>query len=174
MNMSELEYVILVNDNDMPLGAMEKMEAHERGKLHRAFSIFIFNTKGEMMLQKRAEDKYHSPGLWTNTVCSHPHPGEDTEEAAHRRLVEEMGFDCDLKELFSFKYKAKVGGGLVEHEYDHVFIGKTDKKPVPNPEEVSDWKYVSLEDVLADIKNNPDNYTEWFKIAVKELKLRLK
>ncbi len=172
--MSELEYVILVNDNDMPLGAMEKMEAHERGKLHRAFSIFIFNTKGEMMLQKRAEDKYHSPGLWTNTVCSHPHPGEDTEEAAHRRLVEEMGFDCDLKELFSFKYKAKVGGGLVEHEYDHVFIGKTDKKPVPNPEEVSDWKYVSLEDVLADIKNNPDNYTEWFKIAVKELKLRLK
>ena len=172
--MSELEYVILVNDNDMPLGAMEKMEAHERGKLHRAFSIFIFNKKGDMMLQKRAEDKYHSPGLWTNTVCSHPHPGEKTEEAAHRRLMEEMGFDCDLKELFSFKYKAKVGGGLVEHEYDHVFIGKTDKKPVPNPEEVSEWKYVSLDDVLADIKNNPGNYTEWFKIAVKELKLRLK
>ena len=171
--MSDIEYVILVNDNDMPLGAMEKMEAHERGKLHRAFSIFIFNQKGEMMLQKRADDKYHSPGLWTNTVCSHPRPGEDVEAAAHRRLKEEMGFDCPLSELFSFQYKANVGGGLTENEFDHVFIGNTDVQPVPNPEEVSEWKYISLQDVLADIKENPDDYTEWFKIAVVELKLHL-
>ena len=171
--MAGIEYVVLVNDNDMPLGTMEKMEAHERGKLHRAFSVFVFNTKGEMLLQKRADSKYHSPGLWTNTVCSHPRPGEKNEEAAHRRLMEEMGFDCDLKELFSFKYKANVGQGLTEHEYDHVFIGTSDEKPNPNPEEVSDWKYMTLEDVLADIKKNPKDYTEWFKIAVKELKLHM-
>jgi isopentenyl-diphosphate delta-isomerase len=165
----EIDYVILVTDNDMPLGTMEKMEAHERGKLHRAFSVFIFNNNGEMMLQKRAGSKYHSPGLWTNTVCSHPHPGESTKDAAHRRLMEEMGFDCDIEEVFSFKYKANVGNGLIEHEYDHVFTGVTDKKPVPNPEEVSEWKYITVKDVLQDTKRNPGNYTEWFKIALKQL-----
>ncbi len=172
--MSGIEYVVLVNDNDMPLGTMEKMEAHERGKLHRAFSVFIFNKNGEMMLQKRAAEKYHSPGLWTNTVCSHPRPGEDIEEAAHRRMMEEMGFDAPLKELFSFTYKANVGGGLTEHEFDHVFIGTTDQKPNPNPEEVSDWKYMSVQEILDDIKKNPSDYTEWFKIAVKELSYHLK
>ena len=172
--MEGIEYVVLVNDNDMPLGTMEKMEAHERGKLHRAFSVFIFNKKGEMMLQRRALEKYHSPGLWTNTVCSHPHPGENILDAAHRRMMEEMGFDCELKEIFSFKYKANVGGGLTEHEFDHVFIGTTDKKPNPNPEEVSEWKYMSMNDVMEDIRNNPQNYTEWFKIAIKELKTHVK
>jgi isopentenyl-diphosphate delta-isomerase len=172
--MEGIEYVVLVNDNDMPLGTMEKMEAHERGKLHRAFSVFIFNKKGEMMLQRRALEKYHSPGLWTNTVCSHPHPGENILDAAHRRMMEEMGFDCELKEIFSFKYKANVGGGLTEHEFDHVFIGTTDEKPNPNPEEVSEWKYMSMNDVMEDIRNNPQNYTEWFKIAIKELKTHVK
>jgi len=165
-----VEYVILVNKKDLPLGTMEKIEAHERGELHRAFSVFVFNPQGQLMLQKRADDKYHSPGLWTNTVCSHPRTGEKTIEAAHRRLMEEMGFDCELEEAFSFIYKAHVGDGLIEHEYDHVFIGTTDKTPKPNPEEVSDWKYVWMGELYTDIENNPQNYTEWFKIAIKELK----
>ncbi len=165
-----VEYVVLVNKNDQPLGAMEKMEAHERGELHRAFSVFIFNSEGQMMLQKRADEKYHSPGLWTNTVCSHPRTGEGISDAAHRRMMEEMGFDCEIEEMFSFIYKADVGDGLIEHEFDHVFMGTCDKEPVPNPEEVGDWKYVWPGELYADIEKHPDNYTVWFKIAVKELK----
>jgi isopentenyl-diphosphate delta-isomerase len=171
--MAGIEYVVLVNDNDMPLGTMEKMEAHERGKLHRAFSVFIFNKKGEMLLQRRADEKYHSPGLWTNAACSHPRPGEDVSDAARRRLKEEMGLECDLKEIFSFKYKANVGDGMIEHEYDHVLTGTCDDEPSPDPEEVSDWKYMNMKDLLDDIKKNPKQYTEWFKIAVKELKRHL-
>lgn len=171
--MAGIEYVVLVNDNDMPLGTMEKMEAHERGKLHRAFSVFIFNKKGEMLLQRRADEKYHSPGLWTNAACSHPRPGEDVSDAARRRLKEEMGLECDLKEIFSFKYKANVGDGMIEHEYDHVLTGTCDDEPNPDPEEVSDWKYMNMKDLLDDIKKNPKQYTEWFKIAVKELKRHL-
>ncbi|MFA5420202.1 MAG: isopentenyl-diphosphate Delta-isomerase [Bacteroidales bacterium] len=169
----QIEYVVLVNQDDRPLGTLEKMEAHERGVLHRAFSVFVFNQAGEMLLQQRAEDKYHSPGLWSNTVCSHPRINEVVIQAAHRRLVEEMGFDCELKEVFSFIYKADVGDGLTEHEFDHVFFGTTDALPKPNPEEVDAWKYMSLEDVQADILAHPDDYTVWFKIALKQVKKHL-
>ena len=165
-----VEYVVLVNKNNQPLGTMEKMEAHERGELHRAFSIFIFNAEGQMMLQRRADDKYHSPGLWTNTVCSHPRTGEKIAEAAHRRLIEEMGFDCDIKEVFSFIYKADVGDGLTEHEFDQVFMGTCDAEPKPNPDEVGDWKYVWPGELYADVEKHPENYTVWFKIALKKVK----
>ena len=169
----QVEYVILVNNNDQPLGAMEKMEAHEKGVLHRAFSVFVFNSRGQMLLQKRAGEKYHSPGLWTNTACSHPRTREKTMDAAHRRLKEEMGFDCNLEEVFSFVYKANVGDGLTEHEYDHVFMGTSDTKPVPDPEEVSDWKYVDMDWLYADVEANPGNYTVWFVIALAELRKHL-
>lgn len=169
----QIEYVVLVNQDDRPLGTLEKMEAHERGVLHRAFSVFIFNSKGELMLQQRALDKYHSPGLWTNTVCSHPRVNETPLQAAHRRLEEEMGFDCDVKEVFSFVYKADVGDGLTEHEYDHVFFGFSDQLPVPNPDEVENWKYMKMADIIADVAMHPDDYTIWFKIALKEVKKHL-
>lgn len=169
----QVEYVVLVNKNDQPLGAMEKMEAHEKGVMHRAFSVFVFNSEGKMLLQKRAEEKYHSPGLWTNTVCSHPRTGEKTGDAAHRRMMEEMGFDCPLEEAFTFTYKANVGDGLTEHEYDHVFTGTSDAVPVPNPDEVSDYKYVDLDWVVNDVEKHPGNYTVWFIIALAELKKHL-
>jgi len=163
------EYVILVNKDDKPLGTMEKMEAHEQAILHRAFSVFIFNAKGELLLQQRAGHKYHSPLLWTNTVCSHPRQGEKTDAAAHRRIVEEMGFDCEFNEIFSFVYKADVGQGLIEHEFDHVFIGVWNENPVPNPDEVCNWKYIKLDTLEIDVKENPDSYTIWFKIALAEV-----
>ncbi len=165
----DIEHVILVNKDDEPIGTMEKMEAHQKAKLHRAFSVFIFNSEGQLLLQQRASHKYHSPLLWTNTVCSHPRHGETTIEAAHRRIVEEMGFDCDFKEAFSFVYKADVGLGLIEHEFDHVFIGVSDLKPSPNPEEVGDWKYIDLNALEIDVEKNPVNYTIWFKIALAEV-----
>ena len=165
----QVEYVVLVNQEDRPLGTLEKMEAHERGVLHRAFSVFVFNKLGELMLQKRAEDKYHSPGLWTNTVCSHPRLNEAVILAAHRRLLEEMGFDCELKKVFSFIYKADVGDGLTEHEFDHVFFGTSDDLPNPNPEEVGEWKYMPLDEVIADVSKHPEEYTVWFKIALKQV-----
>lgn len=164
-----MENVILVDKNDNQLGLMEKMEAHEKAVLHRAFSVFIFNPEGRLMLQQRALHKYHSPGLWTNTVCSHPRSEEKTSAAAHRRIVEEMGFDCDFEEAFSFIYKADVGQGLVEHEFDHVFIGKSEKQPKINPDEVASWKYVDLNWLEKDVEDNPDNYTIWFKIALAEV-----
>lgn len=167
--MSDKEYVVLVDENDEPIGSMEKMEAHVKGVLHSAFSVFIFNHKGELMLQQRALSKYHSPGLWTNTCCSHPREGEKPIDAAHRRMVEEMGFDCEFVEAFTFTYKADVGQGLTEHEFDHVFIGHTDKTPVINSEEVNDWKYKKMEDIKLDIKLNPSSYTVWFKIAFDEV-----
>lgn len=163
------ERVILVDKNDNALGLMEKMEAHEKAILHRAFSVFIFNSAGKLMLQQRAMHKYHSPGLWTNTVCSHPREGETTIDAAHRRIVEEMGFDCEFEEVFSFLYKAEVGQGLIEHEFDHVFIGKSDVKPEINLDEVETWKYVDLDWLTNDVENNPKQYTEWFKIALSEV-----
>jgi len=169
----QVEYVILVNSNDQRLGAMEKMEAHEKGVLHRAFSVFIFNSGGKMLLQKRAEEKYHSPGLWTNTACSHPRTGEKTPDAAHRRLIEEMGFDCEIEEAFSFTYKAEVGQGLTEHEFDHVYTGISNTIPVPNPEEVSDFKYVDISWLARDVEENQDDYTVWFKIALKEVRSHL-
>jgi len=164
-----MEKVITVDKNDKPLGLMEKMEAHEKGVLHRAFSVFIFNEKGELMLQQRALSKYHSPGLWTNTCCSHPRKGEKTIDAAHRRLMEEMGFDCEIKEVFSFIYKADVGKGLTEHEFDHVFIGKFDNSPEINPAEVNDWKFVSMDEIKKNMQQSPGQYTVWFRIAFDEV-----
>jgi len=166
------EFVILVDENDNELGSMEKIEAHEKAVLHRAFSIFIFNDKGQMMLQQRALSKYHSPGLWTNTCCSHPRPGETLEEATQRRIVEEMGFSCEMDEVLSFIYKAPFDHGLTEHELDHVFIGKYKDDPVINPDEVEAWKWVELSDLLRDVEENPDKYTVWFKIALKEMQER--
>ena len=163
------EEVILVNTSDEEIGTMEKMQAHEKALLHRAFSVFVFNHKGEMLIHRRALDKYHSGGLWTNACCSHPRKGETTEEAAHRRLMEEMGFDCPVSERFSFIYKAELDQGLTEYEFDHVFFGSFDGTPRVNPEEVCDWKYISVQVLKEDIDNNPDKYTEWFKIALDKM-----
>jgi isopentenyl-diphosphate delta-isomerase len=143
---------------------MPKMEAHEKAVLHRAFSVFVLNKKGELMLQQRAADKYHSPLLWTNTCCSHQRKGESNLEAGKRRLQEEMGFSCELKELFSFIYKAPFDNGLTEHELDHVMIGHYEDSPVINKEEVEDFKWMTLSNVKNDIATNPSNYTAWFKI----------
>ena len=158
------EEVILVNTLDEQIGTMPKMEAHEKAVLHRAFSVFIMNDKGETMLQQRAAHKYHSPLLWTNTCCSHQRVGETNIGAGRRRLQEEMGFTADLKELFSFIYKAPFDNGLTEHELDHVMIGKFNGKPIINPEEVADFKWMKPEDVQIDIAENPQQYTVWFKI----------
>ena len=158
------EQVILVNQNNEQIGTMPKMEAHEKAVLHRACSVFIINDKGEIMLQQRAASKYHSPLLWTNTCCSHQRVGESNIEAGKRRLQEEMGFQAELKELFSFIYKAPFDNGLTEHEYDHVMLGSFNSEPNINLEEVEAWKWMSPELVKEDILNNPDEYTAWFKI----------
>jgi isopentenyl-diphosphate delta-isomerase len=163
------EYVILVDEFDNPLDTMEKMKAHLEGELHRAFSVFIFNDRDELMLQQRALSKYHSPGLWTNTCCSHPREGEETIEAAHRRMKEEMGFDCEFKEAFSFTYKADVGGGLTEHEFDHVFIGRSNQPPEINREEVNDWTWKTMDEIREEMKSTPERYTVWFRIAFDEV-----
>ncbi len=158
------EKVILVNEKDEQIGLMEKIEAHEKALLHRAFSVFVFNEKNELMIQQRALSKYHSPGLWTNTCCSHQREGETNIEAGKRRLQEEMGFSTDLKDTISFIYKAPFDNGLTEHEYDHILVGNFEGEPNLNPDEVAAWKWVSLEDLKEDMKKNPDIYTEWFKI----------
>lgn len=163
------EYVVLVDDHDNKVGLMEKMEAHINPTLHRAFSIFIFNSRNEMLLQQRALSKYHTPGLWTNTCCSHPRDGESLHDATKRRLQEEMGMQCELKEAFSFIYKADVMQGLVEHEFDHVFIGTTDDLPIINKDEVESYRYDTVENIKEDIERNPQNYTAWFKIAFGKL-----
>lgn len=158
------EMVILVNEKNEPIGLMEKIEAHEKALLHRAFSVFIINDKKEIMLQQRAAHKYHSPLLWTNTCCSHQRENETNIQAGKRRMKEEMGMDVELKEAFSFIYKAPFDNGLTEHEYDHVMIGYSNEDPVINPDEVADWKWVDTQSLRVDIKKNPENYTEWFKI----------
>jgi isopentenyl-diphosphate delta-isomerase len=158
------EHVILVDINDQKIGLMEKIEAHEKALLHRAFSVFIFNEKGELMLQQRAASKYHSPLLWTNTCCSHQRDGESNVNAGRRRLQEEMGFVTDVKEVFSFIYKAPFDNGLTEHEFDHVMIGSYNKEPNINKKEAENYKWMALENVKTDIKENPSIYTEWFKI----------
>ena len=163
------ENVILVNPEDRPLGTMEKMEAHRKGVLHRAFSVFVFNSQGELLLHRRAMDKYHSGGLWTNTCCSHPRPGESVVEAAQRRLVEEMGMRCQLEPKFSFVYRADLDHGMIEHELDHVLIGYSDVPPKPNADEVCDTRYMSVRALEDDIAANPDNYTAWFKICFPEV-----
>ena len=162
--MSE-EKVILVDKNDNQVGLMPKIEAHEKGVLHRAFSIFIFNSKYELLLQKRASSKYHSGGLWTNTCCSHPRDGEDTLDAANRRLEEEMGIKTSLRKVYDFIYKAELDNQLTEHEFDHVFYGVCDRDPILNKDEAEDFKWVDMETLNNDIIKNEDNYTVWFKIA---------
>lgn len=158
------EKVILVNEKDEKIGLMPKQEAHVKGVLHRAFSVFIFNDKNELMLQQRALHKYHTPGLWANSCCSHQRDGESSVEAGMRRLEEEMGFVTDLEERTSFIYKAEFDNGLTEHEFDHIMVGQYNGEPNINPEEVAAWKWMSLEDVKQDIADNPDTYTAWFKI----------
>ena len=163
-----MEYVILVDKDDNDLGQMEKMQAHIEAKLHRAFSVFIFNSNKEMMLQKRASHKYHSGGLWTNACCSHPRPGESSVKAAHRRLVEEMGFDCDITEKFTFLYKRALDNDLTEHELDHVFTGHYEGEVKLNEDEVEDWQFISLDDLKNSLQNDPQLYTEWFRIVCLE------
>lgn len=157
--------VILVDEKDNQIGVEEKIAAHKKGKLHRCFSIFIFNSKGKLLIQKRAKSKYHSGGLWTNTCCSHPRPNHDIKKEAQKRLTEEMGIDTDLKEIFSFIYKAKLGD-LTEYEFDHVFVGKFDGAPRPNEEEAEDWKWVKPEDLKIDVREHPEKYTYWFKLVL--------
>lgn len=167
------EFVILVDEQDNKVGLMEKMEAHEKGLLHRAFSVFIFNTKGEFLLQRRAISKYHSGGLWTNSCCSHPRDGETFIEAGKRRLQEEMGFVCELEKQFDFIYKSKLDNELTEHELDHVMFGTYEGDIDFNKDEVMDYKYVDLESLVLDMDNHPEMYTEWFKICFEEVKARL-
>ena len=162
------EQVILVNELDEPMGLMNKMEAHEKAILHRAFSVFVLNEKNEVMLQQRARHKYHSPLLWTNTCCSHQRAGETNIEAGTRRLYEEMGFKTDLKQLFHFIYKAPFDNGLTEHELDHVMIGYYANDPIINADEVEQWKWMKIEEIKEDMIANPADYTVWFKIIFDE------
>jgi isopentenyl-diphosphate delta-isomerase len=160
--------VILVDLNNNQVGLMPKLEAHEKGVLHRAFSVFVFNENGELMLQRRSLVKYHSPGLWTNTCCSHQREGESNIESGKRRLNEEMGFTTELTEKTSFIYKAEFDNGLIEHEFDHILVGYFDNSPKINTKEVDSWKWMSMESVQDDINESPENYTAWFKIIFKK------
>ncbi len=168
------QQVILVNEKDEIKGTAGKMEAHQKGLLHRAFSVFVFNSKGEMLLQQRAINKYHSGGLWTNACCSHPQPGEETEVAAKRRLVEEMGFEMDVTKSFDFVYKACFANGLIEYEFDHVFVGEYDG-PVPyNKDEVMNICYKPIEAIRNSLKDQPEDFTAWFHLAFPEMEKRRK
>lgn len=167
--MDNKEFVILVDEQDQEIGLMEKMEAHEKGVLHRAFSVFVFNDQGQFLLQQRAFSKYHSGGLWTNTCCSHPRKGETVLEAATRRLQEEMGFVVPLEAQFSFIYFRELDNDLIEHELDHVVFGKFNGVPAINQDEVASYKYVDKNELIEDMKANPTNYTEWFKICFEEV-----
>lgn len=164
-----LTLVILVDSNDNPIGTMAKMEAHEKGALHRAFSVLIFNSSGELLLQRRATTKYHSGGLWTNTCCSHPAPGEDTADAAVKRLEEEMGIRVKINYHSCFVYRTELDHGLQEHEFDHIYIGYSDQQPVLNPDEVVEYKHLAPESVSEDIRKNPQAYSVWFKIVCQKL-----
>ena len=166
-----MEHVILVDQDDNAIGTMEKLEAHRKGVLHRAFSILLFNSKGELLLQKRSRSKYHSSGLWTNTCCSHPLPDELMLQATRRKLKQEMGIDLQTEFVYKFIYKAILEKGLIEHEYDHVYIGNYDGTPEINPEEVEDWKFIQINSLRADIKKNPKAYTSWFKLIVDHTEL---
>lgn len=160
-----MDDVILVDGHDREIGTMEKLEAHRRGRLHRAFSVFIFHSDGRMLLQRRASGKYHSAGLWSNACCSHPRPGEPVEAAAHRRLREEMGFDCDLRETHAFVYRAPFPNGLTEHEYDHVLVGRSDEPPTPDPEEADDWLWIGIPELRKELEEHPESYTYWLRAA---------
>ena len=160
------EHVILVDRMGREIGTQEKIQAHREGNLHSAFSIFIFNAVGELLLQRRAQTKYHSGGLWTNTCCSHPRPGESFYRAAKRRLNEEMGFDCELTGLFSFIYHTQLDNSLFEHELDYVFAGYYNGQPTPNPDEVDDWKWMNVSTLKQEVQETPENYTYWFKLTL--------
>ena len=164
------QQVILVDKNNRKIGIEEKTKAHKEGKLHRAFSIFVFNSRGKLLIQQRVKTKYHSGGLWTNTVCSHPKPNETYQQAIHRRLKQEMSFDCKLKRLFCFIYNTGFQNGLIENEYDCVFIGNFDGKILPNSKEIMNYKWISVKELKRDIIKNPKKYTIWLKIALKRIK----
>jgi isopentenyl-diphosphate Delta-isomerase len=164
-----MEKVILVDENDQEIGVMDKMEAHLQGLLHRAFSILIFNDKGQLLLQKRAQSKYHSGGLWTNTCCSHPIPNEPIETTVKRRLVEEMGLECTPRFFYKFIYRAELDSNMIEHELDYVFTAFCGGEPTLNPEEAEDWKYIDLEELKEDINQNPEKYTFWFRLIMEQL-----
>ncbi|GGB85747.1 isopentenyl-diphosphate Delta-isomerase [Dyadobacter sediminis] len=163
------DQVVLVNEDDVEVGLMPKLEAHQKGVLHRAFSVFIFNSEGEMLLQQRAFGKYHSEGLWSNTCCSHPLPDESTHDGAIRRLQQEMGIEAELQFLFTFQYHVDLENGLAENELDHVFWGISDAVPEINTLEVSNYKYIRMEELKADLIKNPESYTEWLKICLSEV-----
>jgi isopentenyl-diphosphate Delta-isomerase len=159
------EQVILVDAEDREVGSMEKLRAHHEGVLHRAFSVFVFDRDGRLLLQRRAEHKYHSGGLWSNSCCGHPRPGEAVHLAARRRLEEEMGFTCELREVSAFRYRAEVGGGLVEHEFDHVFVGEFDGTVAASPDEVAEWRWIGAAEVEAERSRHPERFTPWFHPA---------
>lgn len=161
--------VILVDKKDQAIGTEEKLRTHQEGRLHRAFSIFVFNSSNELLLQKRVGSKYHSGGLWSNTCCGHPMPDEDTLTAAHRRLKEEMGFGCELKEIFNFTYKVNFPNGLTENEFDHVIVGQSDGTPNVNQNEASEFKWIPLDQLKGEIQKNPEDYTYWLKISLPKL-----
>jgi isopentenyl-diphosphate delta-isomerase len=160
------DLLILVDEHDNEIGTLEKLQVHELGLLHRAFSIFIFNSNGDLLLQQRAEEKYHSGGLWTNSCCSHPNYGETLEAAIKRRLQEELGINCCVEFQFKFMYKTVFENGLIEHEYDHVYFGYTDEEPVPNPDEIMAWKYISLDNLDNEMKKNASIYTSWLQLCL--------
>lgn len=164
--MTSTEHVVLVDEQDNELGTMEKMQAHREGRLHRAFSIFVFNDQNEMLLQRRAASKYHSPGLWSNACCSHPRPGEAVVDAAHRRLQEELGFDCALNPTFSFLYRAQLEAGLIEHEYDHVLFGRYSGAPAPDPAEADACTFEPEEVIRQALADDPQKFTAWFRLCV--------
>lgn len=165
--------VILVDKDDYTLGVMPKMQAHVDGVLHRAISVFLFDNAGNWILQQRAYKKYHSAGLWSNTCCSHPNPGESSIEASHRRLLEEMGLDVELNYGFKFLYKAELENGLIENELDHIYFGFTNQVPLPDVNEVNSWKVMPFFQLEKDIEENPENYTKWFKLLYKKVNLHL-
>lgn len=167
-----MDEVILVDFDDRPVGTAAKLAAHVSGELHRAFSVIVYDSTGRMLLQQRARSKYHSGGLWSNTCCSHPRPGEATEAAAHRRLVEEMGFDCHLERVHTFIYRAEFDNGLIEHEYDHVFIGRCDTEPRHDPNEVEAWRWIDPSTLEHEAANRPDRFTPWFLRCLVEIPAR--
>lgn len=164
-----MDHVLLVDENDREIETAEKMEAHATGKLHRAFSIFVFNSRGQLLIHKRADNKYHSGGLWSNTCCGHQRPGEGLEISIHRRLKEEMGFDCELKRLFAITYKAELDNNITEHEIDHVFAGVYDDDPDPDPAEVSAYSWIDRHVLVEDMRSNPERYSYWFKLLLEQV-----
>jgi isopentenyl-diphosphate Delta-isomerase len=163
-----IEQLVLVDKHGRELGVGEKLKTHIEGTLHRAFSIFVFDDTGRLLLQKRAQTKYHSGGLWSNTCCGHPRPGEQTFSAAKRRLREEMNFECEMHEFFTFRYRAKLPNNLIENEYDHVFVGKFNGSPAPDITEVEDWKWMSLPELTKNLRKKPSEYSYWLREALKK------